>query len=73
MICFHSLPFRGMVLSYGATLVVAVNDMSCELEELLYHLLLKIKALSAPRQLSSRHMVLRYLVKHRLLTLTIVA
>ena len=27
-----------MGLSYGATLVVAVNNMSCELEELLYHL-----------------------------------
>ena len=62
-----------MGLSYGATLVVAVNGMSCELEELLYHLLLKVKALSAPRQLPSRHTILRYLVKHHLLTLTIEA
>ena len=28
--------------SYGATLVVAVDDMSCELEDLLCHLLLKV-------------------------------
>ena len=61
----HSLPLRGTDLSYGAILVVAVDDMSCEL--------LKVKALSAPRQLPSRHRVLHHLVIHQLLTLTVEA
>ena len=71
MICssFSSTSRTG--LSYGATLVVAVDDMSCELEELLY--LLKVNALSAQRQLPSCHRVLRHLVIHQLLTLTIEA
>jgi len=54
----------------STTLVVAVDDMSCEL---LYHLLLRVKALSAQRQLPSRHRALRHLVIHRLLTFTVEA
>ena len=54
----------------SATLVVAVDDMSCEL---LYQLLIKVKAVSAPCQLQSRHRALRHLVKHQLLTLTLEA
>jgi len=73
MICssFSSTSRTG--LSYGATVVVAVDDMSCELEELLYYLLLKVMALSAPQQLPSRHRVLRHLVIHQLLTLSVEA
>ena len=55
------------------TLAVAVGDMSCELEELFYHLLLKVKALSPPRELPSRYMALRHLTIRRPLTLAIEA
>jgi len=50
MICSSVSSTSSTDLGYGATLGVAVDDMSCELEELLYLLLLKVKALSAPRQ-----------------------
>ena len=42
----RNLPFYRMGLSHGAALHVTINHMSCELEELLHHLLLKIKAIS---------------------------
>ena len=65
-ILFH---FAARGLSFGVTRVVAVDDMSCELEELLYQLLLKGKAVSAQRELSSCHRAIRHLVIHILLTL----
>ena len=68
-ILFH---FAAGASAMELLVVVSVHDKSCELEELLYHLLLKVKVLSAPRELPSRHTVLRHSVIHRRLTLTVV-
>jgi len=73
MICSSFSSTSRTDLNYGATLVVAVDDMACELEELLYLLLLKVKAVSAQQKLPSRHRVLRHVAIHQLLTITVEA
>ena len=67
-ILFH---FAARSSAEALLIVVAVDYMSCELEELLYSLLLKVKALASPRELPSCHRALRHLVINRLLTLTV--
>ena len=68
-----NVPLHGTCLSYGAILVVAVDAMSCELVELLYHVLLKVKAVSTLRELPLHHRALCHLVIHWFLTLAVEA
>ena len=62
MTCSSCSSTFGASLSHGFTLVVPVDDMSCELEEILYHLLIKVNAISTPWDLSLCYMALHHLV-----------